>query len=108
MVEYTLQLDSIFSSLADATRRDILKRVSKKEYSISEIARHYKLTLAAISKHLMVLQKARLIVKRRRGKEQIVSLSPIALKDASEYLKNYEFIWNQRFDALDKLLNPSA
>lgn len=104
MVEYTLNLDLIFSSLADPTRRDILKRVSKKNLSISEIAKPYKHSLAAISKHLMVLEKAKLIIKHRQGKTQIVRLSPTALKDADNYLKHYEVIWNQRFDALDKLL----
>ena len=107
MVEYTLNLDSIFGSLADPTRRDILKIVSKKALSVSQIAKYYDKTFAAISKHLMVLQKAKLIIKERQGKEQIVRLSPIALRDASDYLKHYEIIWNKRFDRLDKLLKSA-
>jgi DNA-binding transcriptional ArsR family regulator len=59
MVEYTLDLDNIFFSLADPTRRDILKRVSAKDLSISEIADPYHLTFAAISKHIKVLEKAK-------------------------------------------------
>jgi DNA-binding transcriptional ArsR family regulator len=104
MVEYSLQLDLIFSSLSDPTRRDILKRVSKKELSISDIAKHYALTFAAISKHLKILEKANLISKRRQGKEQIVALSPAALKNADEYLRSYEAIWNGRLDRLDTYL----
>lgn len=104
MVEYTLQLDNIFGSLADATRRDILKQVSKKQLSVGEIAKHYKLTFAAISKHLQVLQKAKLIVKHRQGKKQMVKSSPTTLRNAADYLQHYEAIWNQRFDRLDKLL----
>jgi DNA-binding transcriptional ArsR family regulator len=104
MVEYSLQLDLIFSSLSDPTRRDILKRVSKKELSISDIAKHYALTFAAISKHLKILEKANLISKRRQGKEQIVTLSPAALKNADEYLRSYEAIWNGRLDRLDTYL----
>jgi DNA-binding transcriptional ArsR family regulator len=107
MVDYALDLNSIFASLADATRRDILKRVAKKALSIGEIAKPYRLTLAAVSKHLMVLQKAKLIIKQRQGKEQIVRLSPLALKDASDYLRHYEAIWNKRFDSLDKLLKKN-
>ncbi len=99
-----LNLDNVFSSLADATRRDILRRVGKNQLTISEIAAHYKLTFAAISKHLKVLEKARLIVKRRQGKEQLVTLSPLAFMGAVDYLQHYEAIWNQRFNALDKLL----
>jgi DNA-binding transcriptional ArsR family regulator len=104
MVEYTLSLDSIFSSLADPTRRDILRRVSKSELTISEIAKSYDLTFAAVSKHLKVLEKAQLIMKRRRGKEQMVQASPQALKEADDYLKNYRQLWVERYDALDKLL----
>ena len=104
MVEYALNLDTIFSSLADPTRRDILKRVSKKQLSVGEIAKSYKLSFAGISKHLMVLEKARLIIKHRMGKEQMVAINPAAIKDASEYLRHYEAVWNQRFDRLEKLL----
>lgn len=104
MVEYTLTLDSIFGSLADPTRRDILKRVAKRELSVSEVARPYDLTLAAVSKHLKILERAKLIIKRRRGKQQLVQLSPTAFKDAANYLKHYEVLWNERFDALEKYL----
>jgi DNA-binding transcriptional ArsR family regulator len=104
MVEYTLSLDSIFSSLADPTRRDILRRLINNELSISEIAKPYDLTFSAISKHLKVLEKAQLIIKHRRGKEQMVQVSPLALKDAAEYLENYRLLWDERFQRLDKLL----
>jgi DNA-binding transcriptional ArsR family regulator len=104
MVEHALHLDSIFGSLSDATRRDILKRVAKKELSVSEVARPYRLTLAAISKHLKILENARLVVKRRKGKQQFVKLSPVAIKDASQYLKTYEALWNDRFDSLEQYL----
>jgi DNA-binding transcriptional ArsR family regulator len=104
MVEHTIQLDSVFGSLADPTRRDILRRVAKKELSIGEIAKPYALTFAAISKHLKILEKAKLIIKHRRGREQLVRLFPPALQGATEYLSNYEAVWNQRFDALDEIL----
>jgi DNA-binding transcriptional ArsR family regulator len=104
MVEYTMNLDLVFHSLADATRRDILERVAKRSLSISQIAKDYNLTFAAVSKHLKVMEKARLISKQRRGKEQIVSAAPATVKDASDYLKRYEAMWNERFDALDKYL----
>lgn len=105
MVEYTLNLDSIFGSLADPTRRDILRRVANDELSVSQIALPYDLTLAAVSKHLKVLEKANLIIKRRRGKEQIVNLAPDALANADEYLEYYRQLWERRFDALEELLN---
>lgn len=107
MVELTLDpfgLDAIFRSLADPTRRDILRRVAKKEMSIGDIAKPYKMSLAAISKHLKILEQARLVIKRRQGKEQIVQLSPVAFKEAAGYLAQYEQMWNDRFDALENYL----
>jgi DNA-binding transcriptional ArsR family regulator len=104
MVEYVLSLDNIFSSLSDPTRRDILKRVASKEMSVGEIAKHYDLTFAAVSKHLKVLERAKLVIKQRRGKEQMVSVMPDALKEADDYLEAYRALWEERFDRLDALL----
>lgn len=104
MVEYTLDLDSVFGSLADPTRRDILQRLTSTELTIGEIARHYDLTFAAISKHLKVLERAKLIIKHRRGKEQVVRISAQALAQADEYIEQYRKLWEYRFDALEVLL----
>lgn len=104
MVEHQDELDSVFGSLSDPTRRDILKRVSKKSMSVGEIATHYALTFAAVAKHLEVLHRAKLITKNRRGKEQIVSISPHALAAARNYLETYKQLWENRLDALDKYL----
>ncbi len=97
MVKYK-SLDAVFGSLADPTRRDILQRISRIELSVSEIARPYDLTLAAVSKHLQVLEKAKLIRKHRLGKQQFVALSPPRLNAASKYLEKYRGIWEERLD----------
>lgn len=107
MVEYTYSLDNTFAALADNTRRDILHRVSNAELSVGEIARNYDLTFAAVSKHIKVLEKAKLIFKQRRGKEQIVHISPGALASADEYLEFYRGLWEQRLDSLDEYLNAN-
>jgi DNA-binding transcriptional ArsR family regulator len=104
MVEYTFQLDSLFGSLADPTRRDILERVAKAELTVSEIALPYDMSLAAVSKHLKVLERARLIIKRRRGKELLVSMNAQALEDAERYLEQYKQLWEKRLDSLDQYL----
>ena len=101
MVEYTFSLDSTFGALSDPTRRDILRRVSDAELSVGQLARFYDLTFSAISKHLKVLEKARLIIKRRNGKEQLVSLAPQALADAAEYIEWYKQFMESRLDALE-------
>ena len=87
MVEYSLQLDSIFASLSDPTRRDILARVARGEVTIGELVKHYDVSFAAISKHLMVMERAKLIIERKEGRKQMVSLAPDALKSADEYLE---------------------
>ena len=105
MVEYALNLDTIFSSLADPIRRDILNRVRYGELNVSEIASPYPVSLAAISKHLKILERAQLITKRKQGKEQLVTISPAALKQADDYIEQYASLWNDRFDRLETFLN---
>jgi DNA-binding transcriptional ArsR family regulator len=104
MVEYSIELDLIFGSLADWTRRDIFKRVATREQTVSEIASHYKMSMAAISKHLKILEHAKLISKRRLGRQQLVSATPLTLRGVQDYLEQYEQLWNKRFDALDNYL----
>lgn len=102
MVEQTL--DTIFSSLADPTRRDILARVARAELSVSELVQQYNMSFAAISKHIKVLERAQLVIKRREGKKHMVSLAPGALMSADEYLEQYRMMWQSRHDKLDRLL----
>ena len=104
MVECNPHLDLVFASLADATRRDILQRVAARELSVGEIALSYDISLAAVSKHLVVLERARLVSKRREGKLQIATLSPPALTDASAHLERYRDIWESRLDRLEAYL----
>jgi DNA-binding transcriptional ArsR family regulator len=104
MVEREAYLNNLFGSLADPTRRDMLQRLINAQYTVSQLAQNYSVSLAAVAKHLNVLEKAKLVVKERRGKEQVVSIAPAALHDASTYLAQYEALWNERFSALDAIL----
>jgi DNA-binding transcriptional ArsR family regulator len=99
-----MQLDSVFGSLADTTRRDILRRVAGRELSVGEIAASYDISLAAVSKHLIVLEKARLVTKHREGKLQIVGFSPAPLTDAAKHLQRYRDIWEGSLDRLETYL----
>ncbi len=105
MVEYTLQLDNIFTSLSDPIRRDILSQVARREYSVGELVARHDISFAGISKHLKVLEKARLINKRKEGKKHMVSLAPGALKSADEYLEQYRQMWQGRYDKLNTIVN---
>ncbi|HEY4963826.1 MAG TPA: metalloregulator ArsR/SmtB family transcription factor [Candidatus Saccharimonadales bacterium] len=104
MVEYNPELDSIFSSLSDPTRRDIFLKLSEGARTVSDIASEYKMSLAGISKHLKVLQKAKLITKRRDGRQQIVESQPISLVGVDEFLRDYRRLWDDRLDRLEELL----
>lgn len=104
MVEYSSQLDLIFSSLSDPIRRDILNRVAQKERSVGELVTNYSVSFAAISKHLKVLEKAKLVYKRKEGKKQIVTLAPGALKGADQYLEQCRRNWQGSFNKLETLL----
>lgn len=104
MVEQILQLDRIFQSLSDATRRDILRQVTRRELSVSELVEKYEVSFAAISKHLKVLEKAKLIHKRKEGKKFMVALAPEALEEADKYLEQYRLIWESRYSKLEQLL----
>jgi DNA-binding transcriptional ArsR family regulator len=105
MVEYSAQLDDVFASLCDPTRRDVLKRVGAKSMNIGEIARHYTISFAAVAKHVDTLARSNLVTKTRSGKEQIVALNPAPLAQASLYLDQYRHMWEQRLDALGRYLN---
>jgi DNA-binding transcriptional ArsR family regulator len=104
MVEQVYSLDAVFGSLSDPTRRDILKRVSRRSMSISSIARQYELSFAGVAKHLDVLERAGLVNKTRLGREQIVTIDPVALAAANDYLESYKRLWEQRLDSLDVYL----
>jgi DNA-binding transcriptional ArsR family regulator len=98
------RLDSIFHALADPTRRAILRDVSAGAKTVGDVARPYALTLAAVSKHLNVLEDADLIARQRRGSFQIVRLKAAALREAEDWLAYYSKFWNARLDALETYL----
>ena len=90
MVKHALQLDMVFHALSDPTRREILMKIaSTKNLSVSEIAKPYNMSLPGISKHLRVLEAARLIEKKQRGKEKVFTFSSEPLKTVETYLSYY-------------------
>jgi DNA-binding transcriptional ArsR family regulator len=100
-------LDSVFSALADPTRRAILKTLSKGEASVTELAEPFRMSLPAISKHLSVLEHAGLIVRHRDGRFHWMHIHARPLKDAAEWLDHYRTFWNSRLDSLDEFLRKT-
>ena len=99
-----LRLDSVFHALSDSTRRSILRDVATGEKNVGQIAQPYPVSLAAISKHLKVLERAHLIHREKKGSFQIVRLNAEPMKEAERWLAYYEKFWNQQFDALQDLV----
>ena len=98
------EVDRIFRALADATRRDILRRTLVGEASVSVLAAAYDMSFAAVQKHVAVLEGAGLVTKERRGRERVVRGDPEALARARALLERYEHIWRGRIARLDTLL----
>ncbi|HEY5320504.1 MAG TPA: helix-turn-helix domain-containing protein [Galbitalea sp.] len=98
------EVDRLFQALADATRRDIVARVIRREQSVSDLARAYTMSFAAVQKHVAVLERAMLIIKERQGREQIVHGNPAMLRKAARLLDDYEEIWRARAERIDQIL----
>jgi DNA-binding transcriptional ArsR family regulator len=98
------QLSTTFAALADPTRRAILARLAEGEATVNELAEPFPITLQAISKHLKVLERARLIVRGRSAQLRPSRLQGEALKEVADWLADYRGFWEERFDRLDEML----
>ncbi|MBK0419918.1 winged helix-turn-helix transcriptional regulator [Leucobacter sp. CSA1] len=98
------RVNRIFRALADATRRDIVRRTLDAEASISELARDYDMSFAAVQKHVAVLEAADLVARIPRGRERIIRGNPDTIRRTRELLGHFEQIWRARIDRLDALL----
>ena len=98
------EVDRIFRALADATRRDILRRTMAGEASVSQLAAAYDMSFAAVQKHVAVLEGAGLVSKQPHGRERIIRGNPETIRKAQGLLDRYEEIWRSRIDRLDALL----
>jgi DNA-binding transcriptional ArsR family regulator len=99
-------LSLTFAALADPTRRSMLARLSKGQANVSDLARPFLryMTLPAITKHLKVLERAKLITKTREAQWRPCKLNGEALKDVAEWMEQYRQFWEESFDRLDAYL----
>ncbi|MEH1992007.1 MAG: metalloregulator ArsR/SmtB family transcription factor [Nostoc sp.] len=98
------QLSLTFAALADPTRRAILAHLAKGEASVSELAKPFKMSLPAISKHIKVLERAGLIVRGREAQWRPCQIQAQPLKEAADWIEQYRQLWEQRLDQLDDYL----
>jgi len=97
-------LSMTFSALADPTRRAILARLSTGETSVTELARPFKMTMPAISKHLKVLERAGLIQRGREAQWRPCRLDAKPLEGVSDWVEQYRRFWEERLDRLEVYL----
>jgi len=102
------QVGRLFQALADRTRRDIVRRTMVDDASVSALARSYDMSFAAVQKHVAVLERADLVVKRRRGREQLVRCNVETVRRAQHLLDQLESIWRDRLDRFERLLDDDA
>lgn len=101
-------VNRMFRALADATRRDIVRRTLRDEVSVSQLADRYDMSFAAVQKHVAVLEEAMLVTKRPLGRERLVRGNPERLRAAQRLLDGFEEIWRGRIDRLDAMLAGDA
>ena len=100
-------LDTAFAALADPTRRAILARLASGEATVGELGEPFAISAPAISRHLKVLEQARLIARTRHGQQLVCRLNPEGLKTAQEWLDHYSAFWGGMFDRLDTHLKQN-
>jgi len=100
--------DEVFHALADATRRSIVERTLQRDYSVSELARLFPMSFAAVQKHVAVLERAELVTKRRQGREQCVRSNVVAIRRAEKQLERYEVLWRSRIERMDEILDEDS
>jgi DNA-binding transcriptional ArsR family regulator len=106
-MEGSLDIDLVFGALADATRRDIVRRAIDGAEGVAELADHYPMSFAAVQKHVAVLERAGLVTKQRIGRRKVVRTHVDGLRVARALLDRYEDLWRGRFDRMEELINET-
>jgi DNA-binding transcriptional ArsR family regulator len=109
MVEYSLsELDATFGALSDPTRRAVLAVLSLGEATVSELAQPHEISLAAVSKHIQILERAGLVSRRKVGRTHHISLNASPMLDAFGWLAAYQEFWDESLDSLVGLLEARS
>ena len=105
MVQYmTTRLDASFAALSDATRRGVLGQLGRGDASITDLAEKFHMTLTGMKKHVGVLEQAGLVTTKKIGRVRTCQLGPRRLEEEMAWLESYRQLWDERFDALDTVV----
>ena len=107
-MQIAIEPDRVFTALADATRRDIVRRAIAGEEGVAELAAHYPMSFAAVQKHVAVLERAGLVTKQRLGRRKVVRTRLEGLRVARRLLDEYEELWRGRIDRMTSLINVTS
>jgi DNA-binding transcriptional ArsR family regulator len=94
------RLDSVFAAVSDPTRRAIIDRLAKGPARVTDVAEPLPMSLAAVSKHVMVLENAGLVRRSRQGREHVLELDARPLHEVARWASRYERYWSERLDRL--------
>lgn len=97
-------LNHTLMAIADPTRRAILHDLAAGEARVTDLARPFAMSLNSVSKHIRILERARLVRRRRSGREHLLSVNPKPLDEAADWIETQRTLWRARLDALDALL----
>jgi DNA-binding transcriptional ArsR family regulator len=106
-MQTTIDFDRVFRALADATRRDIVRRAIEGEEGVAELAGHYSMSFAAVQKHVAILERAGLVTKVRTGRRKVVRTNVEGLRRARRLLDRYEELWRGRLDRMAVLVTEA-
>lgn len=104
MMQTDADLDHTMLALADPTRRAILRRLARGEARVTDVARPFAISLNSVSKHIRLLERARLVRRRRAGREHLLSLNPEPLDAAAAWIESQRALWTMRLGLLDDIL----
>lgn len=102
------RLDETLGALADPTRRAILLRLSEGEVRVTDLAAPFDISLNSVSKHIRILERARLVTRRKVGREHLLSRNARPLDEAAAWLDRLRDHWNRRLDRLAKALEEDG
>jgi DNA-binding transcriptional ArsR family regulator len=106
-MQLMLDHDRIFGALADATRRDIVRRAIGGQEGVAELADHYPMSFAAVQKHVAILERAGLVTKQRTGRRKVVRTNLHGVRVAQRLLERYEQMWADRIDRMTDLITQT-
>ena len=108
MVEYRAELGDVYAALSSDVRRAIVDRLARGDARVTDVASPFGISLAAVSKHIVVLERAGLIRRRVEGRTHWLALEPAALADAAAWIERTRSFWDERLTALEALLRAGG